>query len=317
MNPLISVLVPVYNVEEYLPRCLDSIVGQTYTNLEIILVNDGSTDRSGVICDEYAKEDCRVHVIHQHNLGVGRTRNTAVTAASGEYIMFVDADDYICCDAIRYMLCRLCSDSSDMVIGKHIEVYDDGTTDDSFCKWMKNGVLSREMSFSRMAGKESFWLGSWGKLYKADLIKTVVFPSLVCGEDTWVFPLIIEKCTSISVIDQVVYCYYQRKESLVHKRTWQSKRDDFEATLHVTKYFLEHDITHSALHWCKLSLHRAIELGNRPVALSLIEQYLSAEQIHLLLKELDIKEKIKYIAAHISPLYYMAYIIKKIKDTIT
>ena len=94
-NPLISVIVPVYKVEEYLARCVDSILGQTYRNLEILLVDDGSPDRCGVMCDEYASRDSRIRVIHKENGGLSSARNAAIDAARGEYIGFVDSDDWI------------------------------------------------------------------------------------------------------------------------------------------------------------------------------------------------------------------------------
>ena len=94
-DSLISIIVPVYNVEQYLSRCVDSLVNQTYHNIEIILVDDGSPDRSGEICDEYAKKDKRVKVIHQSNGGLSDARNTALDIAKGDYLMFVDSDDWI------------------------------------------------------------------------------------------------------------------------------------------------------------------------------------------------------------------------------
>ena len=94
-NPLISVIVPVYKVEEYLARCVDSILGQTYRNLEILLVDDGSPDRCGVMCDEYASRDSRIRVIHKENGGLSSARNAAIDVARGEYIGFVDSDDWI------------------------------------------------------------------------------------------------------------------------------------------------------------------------------------------------------------------------------
>lgn len=126
MDPLISVLVPVYNVEKYLPRCLDSVVTQTYANLEIILVDDGSTDDSGAICDAYAKEDCRVRVIHTVNRGVAAARNRLLDEAKGEYIMFVDSDDYVNTEAIRVLYDRLVLDGSEMAVGQTAFVYEDG-----------------------------------------------------------------------------------------------------------------------------------------------------------------------------------------------
>lgn len=92
-NPLVSIIIPVYNVEPYLKECLDSIVNQTYSLLEIILVDDGSTDQSGVICDEYAEKDDRIRVIHQHNQGLSMARNAGMEIMTGEWVMFVDSDD--------------------------------------------------------------------------------------------------------------------------------------------------------------------------------------------------------------------------------
>ena len=94
-QPLITVIVPVYNVEKYLRRCLDSIIGQTYQNLEILCIDDGSIDNSGVICEQYAARDARIKVIHQENQGLSTARNRGLDAAEGEYIAFVDSDDYI------------------------------------------------------------------------------------------------------------------------------------------------------------------------------------------------------------------------------
>ena len=95
MNSLISIIVPVYNVEKYLNECIDSIIAQTYSNIEIILVNDGSTDASGKICDEYAEKDGRIKVIHQVNAGLSAARNAGMAVATGEYLYFVDSDDYV------------------------------------------------------------------------------------------------------------------------------------------------------------------------------------------------------------------------------
>ena len=92
-SPLISVIIPVYNVEKYLHRCLDSVIEQTYKNLEVILIDDGSTDHSGEICDDYAAKDVRIHVIHQENQGVSAARNKGLDNVKGEYITFVDSDD--------------------------------------------------------------------------------------------------------------------------------------------------------------------------------------------------------------------------------
>lgn len=107
MNPAISIIVPVHNIEAYLKKCLDSILAQTFTDFEVIVVNDGSTDKSGEICDAYAKQDARVKVIHQENQGVSSTRNAGIARAEGEFIGFVDGDDYVDMDMYRelYQTC--------------------------------------------------------------------------------------------------------------------------------------------------------------------------------------------------------------------
>ena len=116
-KPLISVIVPVYNVERYLPRCIESILKQTYTNFELILVDDGTPDRSGIICDRYAEKDSRIRVIHKENGGVSTARNAGIDAAKGEWITFVDSDDWV---SVKYLeLLAECLDQNDydLIVG--------------------------------------------------------------------------------------------------------------------------------------------------------------------------------------------------------
>ena len=115
MNPLISVIVPTYNVEKYLNKCVTSLINQTYVNLEIILVNDGSTDNSGSMCDDFAKNDSRIRVIHKKNQGLGMARNTGIENATGDYICFIDSDDYV--SALYYFISGLFSGFFMLVMG--------------------------------------------------------------------------------------------------------------------------------------------------------------------------------------------------------
>lgn len=114
--PIISVIVPVYNVEKYLPRCIDSILAQTFTDFELILVDDGSPDNCGAICDEYAAKDKRVRVIHKSNGGVSSARNAGLDAASGEYVTFVDSDDYIAEDRLKQMHSSIFESKADIAV---------------------------------------------------------------------------------------------------------------------------------------------------------------------------------------------------------
>lgn len=125
-NPLISVIVPVYNVEQYLPSCLDSILGSTYTNWECLLVDDGSTDRSGIICDRYAASDARFRVFHKENGGVSSARNKALENMNGEWLMFLDSDDEILASAMQNLLTAAMNSGSDMSMGNYVRVQSKG-----------------------------------------------------------------------------------------------------------------------------------------------------------------------------------------------
>ncbi len=121
-NPFVSIIVPVYNVEKYLRRCLDSIINQTYQDIEIIVVDDGSTDASKHICDEYAKIDSRISVIHKENGGVSSARNVGLARSNGEWVLFVDADDYLPNDALSFYISVVETVEVDMVLGSYVEL---------------------------------------------------------------------------------------------------------------------------------------------------------------------------------------------------
>ena len=122
---LLSVIVPVYKVEQYLEKCVDSILGQTFKNIEIILVDDGSPDNSGVICDEYAKKDHRIEVIHKSNGGVSNARNVAIEQANGEYLMFIDSDDIVSDDLCKVLFEMLKNNNADISICNATHIFDD------------------------------------------------------------------------------------------------------------------------------------------------------------------------------------------------
>ena len=120
MKDLISVIIPVYNVEKYLKKCLDSVINQTYKNLEIILVDDGSSDKSGLICDEYTKLDKRIKVVHKKNEGLSSARNTGLDIAKGKYISFIDSDDFVSIYMYEIMYKEIIKNNRDIVIARHI-----------------------------------------------------------------------------------------------------------------------------------------------------------------------------------------------------
>ena len=167
----ISVIVPVYNVEKYLPACIDSILRQTHSNLEVILINDGSKDKSGQICDEFAKLDSRVKVVHKENGGVSSSRNRGLDEAKGEYICFMDADDYQSDQALSQLVSAMRMNDVDLVVAGFYRVVDDKLAAKSYFK--KECVMSRKEYASKMSKKPAeYYFGVlWNKLYKRSIIE--------------------------------------------------------------------------------------------------------------------------------------------------
>lgn len=209
--PKISVIVPVYNVEKYLNRCVDSILNQTFEDFELILVNDGSPDNCGNICDEYAQKDNRVKVIHKKNGGVSSARNVGIDIAQGEYIMFVDSDDWINENMLNDMYNMPDSDmkvSSIRMIGK----------DNSTEYIIDTKMYTQEdllIGFFSEAFPIICFCGPWCKLYKKDIIfnNAVRFnEDMSLGEDTYFNLNYIKHCKSIYTSEQIYY-YYMRENS--------------------------------------------------------------------------------------------------------
>lgn len=179
--PLISVVIPVYNVAEYLPRCLDSVLASTYDNLDIILVDDGSTDISGQICDRYAAQDSRIRVIHQPNGGISAARNTGIENARGQYITFIDSDDYIDEDMIEYLYDLLTKHHCRMSLSSHYVVYNGNK------RAMGNGVPDEKRTakdcITRMCYQGDIDTSAWAKLYETSVFKSIRYPKRKLFED--------------------------------------------------------------------------------------------------------------------------------------
>lgn len=211
-KPLISVIVPVYNTSAYLARCIESLTSQTYRNLEIILVDDGSTDNSGNICDEYAAHDSRIKVIHKKNGGVCSARNYGLDAATGSIIGFTDSDDYMDKDMFKILQENM---TGDMSVGNVCDIYDDGR------KNLHNMPDKTSMPYEELLANftsSGLWHVLYNKLYKKELIGDIRFRNISRAEDPdFIFRLIIQK-PSVSVCSRAVYYYCIRNNSLLHER---------------------------------------------------------------------------------------------------
>lgn len=215
-TPKISVIIPVYNVEKYLYRCVDSVLLQTYKNLEIFLVDDGSPDNCGKICDEYADKDSRIKVIHKENGGLSDARNTAMKVMTGEYVTFVDSDDWVSPYYVENLYLAIEQSGADM----SVSWYEDVWTDDKFnIHKPKQGcigllTLTSEDCLERMLYQNKVETMACAKLYKIELITGITFPVGKLYEDLATTYKIIDRSNKIALISNIDYYYFQRDESI-------------------------------------------------------------------------------------------------------
>lgn len=221
---LISVIVPVYNVEKYLRRCLDSILAQTYSNLEVIVVDDGSTDNSGVICNEYAKKDIRIQVFHQKNKGLAETRNFALKYATGKYIACVDSDDYIELDMYESLLEKM-DDEIDIVTCGVNNLFPQEMYMRNYvsyktytCRKYNNYEAIRELFFGNIIS-----FSSCDKLFRKSLFEGIKFPAGKVCEDLPVLYELIKKSRNVVNIGKAKYNYMYRINSISRQSFYRNK----------------------------------------------------------------------------------------------
>lgn len=208
----ISIVVPVYNVSQYIRQCLDSIVKQTYTNLEIILVDDGSTDDSGDICDEYAKNDIRIKVIHKENGGISSARNAGIKNATGKYIGFVDSDDWIDINMYSKLYKNIKNENAQISCCNRLLVYSNvqkkyGTT--SYYE-----VMNSKRAIELMCTYGYIGMSVYTKLYERELFNKIEFPIGKKSEDVFIIYKLVDKASTIVYDATPLYYYRQRTGSI-------------------------------------------------------------------------------------------------------
>lgn len=205
---VISVIVPVYNVEKYLSQCIESILNQTFNNLELILIDDGSTDNSGEICDEYAIKDNRIRVIHKENGGISSARNTGLNATKGDYIAFVDSDDYIAMDMFEKMLDIAIKTNADMVKCGFNEFNINSVK--RTVNFGKQEILENDVngcSLLHLYFQNVLYIVAWNAIYKRDLAVKVRFPERLINEDNYSAGLYLYYAKKIVCMNEALYYY--------------------------------------------------------------------------------------------------------------
>lgn len=213
-EPLISIIVPVYKVEQYLSKCVGSILAQTYRNLEIFLVDDGSPDNCGALCEELAQKDNRIRVIHKKNGGLSSARNAALEVARGEYFGFVDSDDWIEPDMYETLLGGIQKFDAQMACGGRYDV--DGNTGEKtigLCPQKEECISGMEM-----LGRVFLWehcdSAAWDKLYHRSLFENIRYPQGYNSEDIAIFYKLMEKVDKVAMCDKPLYNYVHRPNSI-------------------------------------------------------------------------------------------------------
>ncbi|MGN0172215.1 MAG: glycosyltransferase family 2 protein [Acutalibacteraceae bacterium] len=209
--PKISVIVPVYKVEAYLSRCVDSILSQTFADFELWLVDDGSPDRCGELCDEYAQKDARVRVIHKQNGGLSDARNAALDVMTGEYVSFIDADDWVAPDFLESLLTAIERHHCPMAICNFVAVYDDGVQESMYRAATEETVLEGEHIFDTLPQPSAC-----NKMYEAALFRTVRYPVGRLYEDVFVYHDILEQLQKLVCTGKDSYFYFTRHDSIMH-----------------------------------------------------------------------------------------------------
>ena len=236
----VSIIVPVYQVETYLRQCIDSILAQTFTDFELILVDDGSKDKSGEICEEYAGKDGRVRVIHKENGGLSDARNAGLEQAAGEYFMFVDSDDYIAPTMIERLYNSIQSESADIAACNFCYVFDKKEKKD-FSTAMEAEVLQGSEIFYYRKNDRSygFWTVAWNKLYKSETFRNVRFRFGKYHEDEFWANDIYQLEIRVATIPECLYYYRQRDNSIMGKESIARNLDILEALRERIYIYLE------------------------------------------------------------------------------
>ncbi|EOE6412148.1 glycosyltransferase family 2 protein [Enterococcus hirae] len=219
----ISIIVPVYKVEKYLKKCVDSILAQTFSDFELILVDDGSPDNSGRICDDYAKKDARVRVVHKQNGGLSSARNAGIEVAKGKYLGFVDSDDYIAEDMYELLYKAIIKEEADLSICGIYDVYEG--KDPIIKPTIKKTVTAEEALLLILQGN-IISVHAVNKLYKRELFSTIRYPEGKYHEDSFIIVDLLNQCHKVAIDSEQKYYYYHRLGS-INTENFSEKQFEF------------------------------------------------------------------------------------------
>ncbi|MBO4616877.1 MAG: glycosyltransferase family 2 protein [Lachnospiraceae bacterium] len=315
---MVSVIIPVYNVEKYLEECFKSVAAQTYSDLEIVVVDDGSTDESGAICDAFAKRDGRVKVIHRENRGVSAARNAGLDNTHGEFVFFVDSDDFIEPDAIEALYEIQKGSGADLTIGMYSLVHEDGSHRKDSEEALVEGEISEKQFWEYAGRKYLAAVMPVAKLYRKSLFEGVRYPEGLINEDQYVLPDLIPRCGKIVCTNKVIYRYRYNDSSIMRKKFNWARVDTIEAYIRILQYISGKDLEAAEREYAQLGM-RILGKADRCLKLSgeqraeLMDKYRRFKKVIRCVKPTSVKECLQIsIFSHCFRLYSA---IHKLRDT--
>ncbi len=238
MNELVSVIVPLYNVEHYIRKCVMSVLDQTYKNFELLLIDDGSTDKSGQYCDEFGALDPRVKVMHKKNGGQSEARNMGLDYADGRFIFFLDSDDWIEPEALAVLMDQMDREDADMICCSYRLTDENGEVLESVVQEAK--TYSMEEAVKAYVSGTAIHSVVWGKLYKKELFDSIRFPASRVHEDDFISYQLVYASRKITTVSDVLYNYFQRQNSIMHEAFSAKRLIKIDAARDLYHKILEH-----------------------------------------------------------------------------
>lgn len=257
---LISIIIPIYNVEQFLTECINSVLEQTYENIEIILVDDGSTDQSGEICDQYKRLDSRINVIHKENGGLSDARNTGINKARGKYYAFIDSDDYVDSEMIKTMYDGLKRNCCEIAVCNMIRFGNDESKT-AFYQPVKEETVFKGIERFQTLNQPSVC----NKLFCADLFREIKFPKEKYYEDTYIYHEILYKAQNIVLTGKDSYWYRVRQDSIVGRAKYTIQYFDYIEAVYCRAKFLEQKRIQPYWQEACLSLYAALASAEKNI----------------------------------------------------
>ena len=313
MNELISIIIPVYNVDSYLEICVQSVLNQSYKTIEIILVDDGSTDSSGVICDKLARNDRRVRVIHKPNGGLSDARNIGIKNAKGDYFFFVDSDDQIDLQSLEYLYELLKEHDSEIAICDLLHCYTEDVITYNYGKKVID--YSSKDAIIEMLYQKSFLVSACGKLFAKKCFDDISFPVGIIYEDSAVMYKIFERASSIVYSDAKLYAYMHRNETITTKKFSFRNFDILDICDDIVNHYADKDsdIRMAADAYqvnAALRIYMTVPEGDEYIAQKKRAMLIIKTKGHAIIHDNKIRSKMKialYMYFHTRPLMKLIY----------